>query len=318
MNISELTQSAGWKKFMGKLYGFGASVVILGAMFKIMHFKGGGLMITAGLAVEAIIFFFSAFEPLHEELDWTLVYPELAGMTDPDELDEYREKAVTGRGVALDRFEDLFQQADISPEAIENLGTGLNSLGRTAENIVDLTEASVATKQYLDNIQGAADNVGTLTTNYNESTEKLASSVNTLSGAYSETAEAISQSGAEVAKKFAESGASLAGSYSDLSQKLKSDYEGISQGNESFGDQLSSINKNLAALNSAYESQLKGTNEHMRGSDEVYKGMEQMMKNLKDSVEETQKYKEEMSKLSQSLADLNNIYGNMLAAMNVK
>ncbi len=318
MNVTEIVQSAGWKKFMAKLYGFGASIVILGAMFKIMHFKGGGLMITLGLGTEAVIFFFSAFEPLHEELDWTLVYPELAGMTDPDELDEYREQAVAGRGVALDRFEDLFQQANISPEAIENLGTGLNSLGRTAGNIVDLTEASVATKQYLDKIQGAADNVGTLTSNYNESTEKLASSVNTLSGAYSQTAEAISQTGAEVAKKFAESGASLAGSYSDLSQKLKSDYENISKGNQSFGDQLTDINKNLQALNSAYESQLKGTNEHMRGSDEVYKGMEQMMKNLKDSVEETQKYKEEMSKLSQSLADLNNIYGNMLAAMNVK
>ena len=303
---------------MAKLYGFGASVVILGAMFKIMHFQGGGLMITLGLGTEAVIFFFSAFEPLHEELDWTLVYPELAGMTDPDELDEYREQAVAGRGVALDRFEDLFKQADISPEAIEKLGSGLNSLGNTANNIVDLTEASVATKQYLENIKGAAENVGSLTTNYNESTELLASSVNTLSNSYNQTAEAISKSGEEVARKFAESGSSLASSYNDLSQKLKTDYENINKGNQSFGDRLGEINKNLSALNAAYEMQLKGTNEHMKGSDEVYKGMEQMMRNLKDSVEETQKYKEEMSKLSQSLADLNNIYGNMLAAMNIK
>ena len=77
---------------MAKLYGIGASIVILGALFKIQHIPGGGLMITLGLATEAIIFFFSAFEPLHEELDWTLVYPELAGMTDPDELDEYKDE----------------------------------------------------------------------------------------------------------------------------------------------------------------------------------------------------------------------------------
>jgi gliding motility-associated protein GldL len=56
---------------MAKLYGLGASVVIVGALFKIMHWPGAGIMLTAGLLTEAVIFFFSAFEPLHEELDWT-------------------------------------------------------------------------------------------------------------------------------------------------------------------------------------------------------------------------------------------------------
>src|SRR3954466_5495966 len=69
-----------WKSFMAKLYGFGAAVVIIGAMFKIMHWPGAGPMLVVGLSVEAIIFFFSAFEPPHEEIDWSLVYPELAGM----------------------------------------------------------------------------------------------------------------------------------------------------------------------------------------------------------------------------------------------
>ena len=253
MNITELVQSAGWKKFMAKLYGFGASVVILGAMFKIQHFKGGGFMITAGLLVEAVIFFFSAFEPLHEELDWTLVYPELAGMTDPDELDEYREQGISGRNVTLDRFDDLFKQADISPEAIANLGAGLNSLGKTATSITDLSSASVATKEYLDKIKNAADNVGGLTSNYNESTNILAQSVTSLSDSYNKTAEVIAKSGAEVAQQFAKSGSSLANSYNDLSQKLATDYQVITQGNKSFGDQLAAINKNLVELNSAYE-----------------------------------------------------------------
>jgi len=69
MGLAELTQSSGWKKFMAKLYGLGASVVIVGALFKIQHFKGAGLMLMVGLLTEAVIFFFSAFEPLHEELD---------------------------------------------------------------------------------------------------------------------------------------------------------------------------------------------------------------------------------------------------------
>src|SRR5215469_10734639 len=105
MGIAEITQSTGWKKFMAKLYGWGAAVVIIGALFKIMHFPGAGIMLTVGLTIEAIIFFFSAFEPLHEELDWTLVYPELAGMTDPDELDSMKDLSKTTG--ALERFDDL-------------------------------------------------------------------------------------------------------------------------------------------------------------------------------------------------------------------
>ena len=73
-----------FKNFMAKLYGWGASVVILGAMFKILHLPGADFMLVVGLTTEAVIFFFSAFEKPHQEVDWTLVYPELAGMEDID------------------------------------------------------------------------------------------------------------------------------------------------------------------------------------------------------------------------------------------
>jgi methyl-accepting chemotaxis protein len=308
MNVTEIVQSAGWKNFMAKLYGIGASVVILGALFKIQHIPGGGVMITAGLLVEAVIFFFSAFEPLHEELDWTLVYPELAGMTDPDELDEYKDEALAGRGgVTLEKFDDLFKQADIQPEMITKLGEGLSGLHKTAANIVDISAASVATQEYLTNVKAAADSVSTLTNNYSQSTNDLALSVSSLSDTYNKTAELISTSGKDIAEKFVKSGSSLASSY-----------ENITQGNQGYADQLSTLNKNLLELNTAYEHQIKGTTEHMKGSDEVYKGLERMLQQLKSSVDETEKYKEEMSKLSKNLSDLNNIYGNMLTAMTVK
>ncbi|HUP11506.1 MAG TPA: gliding motility protein GldL, partial [Niastella sp.] len=67
-------------KIMPKVYGIGAAIVIVGALFKIMHWPGAGPMLVVGLSTEAVIFFFSAFEPPHEEIDWSLVYPELAGM----------------------------------------------------------------------------------------------------------------------------------------------------------------------------------------------------------------------------------------------
>ena len=89
MNLTEIVQSSGWKNFMAKLYGLGASIVIVGALFKIMHWPFAGTLLSVGLLTEACIFFFSAFEPLHEEVDWTLVYPELAGIGDEDEIAQY-------------------------------------------------------------------------------------------------------------------------------------------------------------------------------------------------------------------------------------
>src|SRR5512137_447521 len=84
MSLEELIQSSGWKIFISKLYGLGASVVIIGALFKIQHWPLAGTMLTIGLLTEAVIFFFSAFEPLHEEIDWSLVYPELAGIPEDE------------------------------------------------------------------------------------------------------------------------------------------------------------------------------------------------------------------------------------------
>jgi gliding motility-associated protein GldL len=317
MNISEIVQSSGWKSFMAKLYGIGASVVIIGALFKIMHFPGAGPMLTVGLLTEAVIFFFSAFEPLHEELDWTLVYPELAGMTDPDDMEDFREESIAGRGVGLQKFDELFQQADIRPETIKNLSTGLNSLNQTATNLGDITAASLATKDYLHNMKAAGESVNSFSNIYSQSSGELTNSVGALASSYKKTAEMIDKSGQEIAQKFSQSSADITSTYTELSKTVKSDYSNITQGHKQFSDQLASLNKNLAELNTAYMQQVKGSQEHIKGSETAYKGMDDMMKNLKSSVDETQKYKEEISKLSQNLSELNNIYGNMLSAMSV-
>ena len=81
-NISEIVQGSKYKNLMKYVYGWGASIVLLGALFKLQHYPGAGIMLLVGMITEAIIFFLSAFEPIVEEVDWSIVYPELAGMTD--------------------------------------------------------------------------------------------------------------------------------------------------------------------------------------------------------------------------------------------
>src|SRR5690348_4154247 len=126
MGFIQTLQSKKGKKFMGYLYGWGASIVIVGAMFKIQHWPGAGPMLVAGLSIEAIIFFFSAFEPVHVETDWSLVYPELAGMHDED-YDPHAKKKKTG--TVTQELDKMLEEAKIGPELLESLGTGLKSLG---------------------------------------------------------------------------------------------------------------------------------------------------------------------------------------------
>ena len=292
INITEIVQSHGWKSFMAKLYGLGAAVVIVGALFKIQHWPGSGFFLTLGLLTEAIIFTFSAFEPLHEDLDWTLVYPELAGLTDEEELQHYRKGATRVGGgdgsAALARFDELLEKGDIGEALFNKLGDGLKNLAKTTSNLSDISDAALATNNYVDNINAASESFNSLHSNY-----------------------------ADTAGSLNESITSLTNSYQQLSNSISTKYEAITKGGASYTEKLELLNKNVAALNAAYELQLKGVNDQMKDSNELYKGLGTMINDLKTSIEETKSYKEEISKLHKNLSELNQIYGNMLSAMSV-
>lgn len=308
MNITEIVQTSGWKNFMAKLYGMGATVVIVGALFKINHWPGGSLVITLGLLTEAVIFFFSSFEPLHEELDWTLVYPELAGMTDPDELEGFKEETVgEEKGERpLKSFDELLEKSNINTDSISQLGEGLSKLNQTASNLSDISDASLVTREYFNNLKAAADSVGSISEQYNQSGEILQKSVGNLSDSYDKAAEVIQKSGNDIAV-----------SYEKFSESMVNNFDSISNGNKNYHDHLEILNKNLSALNTVYELQLQKNNEHLENSKEIYGGFNKMMKNLEDSVEETEKNKKVLAELNKNLSSLNSIYGNMLSAMNV-
>lgn len=311
MNLSEIVQSAGWKNLMAKMYGWGASVVIIGALFKIQHWPFAGLMLTIGLTTEAIIFFFSAFEPLHEELDWTLVYPELAGMhEDTDEFaiapKRQRGEVVSGSGAALAKFDQMIESAEITPDLFRKLGEGLKTLNVTTSRLTDISDASLATNEYVANVKNAAISVNSLTDTYNKSNEKLQESVGVLSQSYHKTADTVINSGER-----------LGNSYESLATSLNQDGQVISQRNQHLSEKLEGMNKNLTALNAVYELELQYTNDHLKGAQELYSDFHKITSNLTSSVQETEKYREEISKLSKNLAELNSIYGNMLSAMSL-
>lgn len=305
-SLSDIVESAGWRKFMSKLYGLGASVVIVGALFKINHWNGSTWMLAVGMFTEAVIFFFSAFEPLHPELDWTLVYPELSGMTDQDEMDQLQELGPGIVGRPLERIENLLGDANLNEDTLKNIGVGLDKLHKAAAGIADISGATVATREFLTHVQAAAGTVSSMNETYTSSLGAIKESAASLANAYSQSAKQISQSGGEVTS-----------SYMLIADAIKNEHELLSKTGKSYESQLETLNKNLTALNSVYELQVKESNEHLRGSQQVYSGVEDMIKKLKDSVDETNRYKDEIMKLRDSLSSLNSIYGNMLSSMNV-
>jgi len=155
---------------MAKLYGFGAAIVIVGAMFKIMHWPGAGPMLVVGLSTEAVIFFFSAFEPPHEEVDWSLVYPELAGMHGEEGDHKQIEE---DKGSITEQLDTMLEDAKIGPELIASLGEGMRSLSDQAGKLSNITDASVATNEYVSSVQSAAKNVSSLSGAYSKAAESL-------------------------------------------------------------------------------------------------------------------------------------------------
>ncbi len=165
-----------FKSFMSKLYGIGAAVVILGALFKILHWPGADYMLIVGLGTEAVIFFFSAFEKPAPELDWTLVYPELAGMDDPD-MERLPNNMSQSASVSQE-LDNMLSDAKIDSELIESLGSGMRKLSETAGSLNTAVDAASATNEYSTQLSSAAKNMESLNALYAVQLENTNTQVN--------------------------------------------------------------------------------------------------------------------------------------------
>ncbi len=321
MNIGEIIQSKRWKVFTGYVYNLGASVVLLGALFKLQHWPYSGPILIIGLTTEAFIFLISAFEPPMEMPHWEKVYPQLKEDYVLDE-DQYVAESKTG-------FGDLFQKADISPELIDKVTKGLTDLSNTASSISDISTATLATDMYVKNLTSASESMNAFSEISNHANHQINESVGHLVTSYATTAKNLSENGNQMMNKLATSGEEFTNQLTQTSNKLASSYqkvagtidtgmEALSKSSASYGENLSKLNKNLESLNSSYESQLRETNQQLQSSQNFFKEMAQMNEMIASSTEEIKKYKNNAEELNKHLEALNSIYGNMLGAMNYK
>ena len=284
--INNLVRSKGYKTFMAYLYGWGASVVIVGALFKIMHWPGANIMLILGMGVEGVIFFLSAFEPPHKEWDWSLVYPELAGMIDEAALNgevEYDENGnpIEKLPVSSDpltaKLDKMLEDAHISPELIDRLGQGMQNLADSANSMNNMANVTAATDKFVSNMDGVANQAGRLL----ESMQGAPEAISTLSTIYQETAQSLN-------------------------------------GEVSYVEEMKKMSASLSSINAMYEMQINNASTQMNINKEFEEKMGTMLANFTNSADGIMKYKEQVDALTRKVAELNNVYGNMLAAMQTR
>jgi gliding motility-associated protein GldL len=264
---------------MGFAFGLGAAVVIIGALFKIMHWPFCNEMLIIGLGTEAVLFTLSSFQLTHAEPEWSVYYPYLVPVeeraTVAQENDGTTRNLIThpvadnggSSDGASEKIAELMEKAKIDQALLDRLGNAMRDLSHNAEQLKDVSSAASATNSYVSSLEEASQKMSSLSESYQRASV-------TIAGITSNT-----------------------------------------EAGESFGEQMQKVSKNLSALNNVYELQLQGSSAHLEATQGFQKQVSEMMSNLAASTEDTKLYRENMAVLAQNLTDLNNVYGNMLKAM---
>jgi gliding motility-associated protein GldL len=248
---------------MPKIYGIGAAVVIIGALFKIQHWKGADIMLIVGLGTEAVIFFLSAFQPQSKEHDWSLVYPELSEGYDPSTNSNRLSEDNNSKGLTR-KLDDMLKDANVTPEAISSLGQGLNRLSTTTQQLSQLGDATNATEEYTTKVRSAAQSLERI----NEAYANTAQAMSAMSDATQDAREYHVQV-QNVTKNLGALNAVYEMELQDANTHLKSMnqfYGTLSQAmqnlteagkdTEKFKDEVANLTGNLNSLNRVYGNML--------------------------------------------------------------
>jgi gliding motility-associated protein GldL len=209
-----MAQSRASKKLTNMVYGLGAAIVILGALFKIMHWPFGNLMLIIGLITESIVFTVSAFEPVDDELDWSLVYPELAGGQGSNK----KEQPKDAEGLLSKKLDELLKDAKIDGELMASLGNSIKNFEGAAKGISPTVDSIAATKKYGEEMSLAAAQMESLNSLYKVQMDAASRQAS------------INEEAVENAQKLKEQMQSLASNLSSL--------------NGVYGGMLSAMNRN--------------------------------------------------------------------------
>jgi gliding motility-associated protein GldL len=273
--MAKFLKTKGFKRIKNAIFGVGASVVILGALFKLMHWPFASELLILGMSVEAVLFAFSGLIPPEPDYYWEKLYPGLDIYDEDMELEseKYGHTKIAINAPLSDKkslageLDKMMEAAKLDQNLVTRFGDNLKGFSDNVSKLGTLTDATVASNEFATSAKSAAT--------------ALLGVKDSFAGA----ADGMSK---------------LAAASGDASK---------------YHEQVQAASKNLAALNAVYEMELQDTNNHLKTMNKFIGNLGSAMANLETSIADTDKFKNQMSGLASNLERLNNIYGNMLSAM---
>lgn len=277
------------KNTVNVVYSVGASVVIVGALFKIMHWPGAGIVLTAGMCTEAFLFIIGVLEHPHEEFHWANVFPQLLEYGSPeDRLAKAQTQPVPtllGNGGGATSGAAGANVPSIAEKDLDALRKGINDLAQTAGQLSEIGKVATATSHLTENAEAAAQ----------------------AAGQYAATAAALQEKSSQ-----------LIASYTTVA----ADMQNAVNGTKAYQQNIDAVGTKLGSINSLYElqvnaiqSQVEAYKAQTTAVADMTKGVESMKIAAAQALQEQQSYCEGTKKLAAQIADLNKIYGNMLTAL---
>ncbi len=240
--------SPGLNRLVNVIVCVGASVVIVGALFKIQHWAGSDILLPVGLLVEAGIFLVYAILP-----------PPDSGVASVVE--------VNTSNPALKSMEKMLQEADITPANLTKLSTGFQKLGSTVDKMGEIGDVVKSTTDFAAKSKEAAAAFGNVSIAVSQATDSLSA------------------------------------------------FSGAAETSKQFHGQVQVLTKNLASINTVYELELQESNNHLKALNQFYGKLAQASSAMQSSADDAVRAKEQISALANNLSKLNQVYGNMLTAM---
>lgn len=292
--IADFLGSYRGKTIFNFFYGFGASLAILGTMFKLLHLDGANIMLAVGLSTEVLIFALSAFEPPFRTYRWDEVFPVLrtrnpedrpnfsgagpvySGNPQPAPSTPGNWSQVTP-GQAVQSY-GIPPQIQLSDDDAQTLSESIKRMGEAVHQLNNMTEITRVTEKYLAQLSDMADNLN----RFGSATASLTEVSNVLLDSYK--------------------------SITDNSSDISSNSRG-------YVEQMGTLNKNLSGLNTIYEIQLKSISSQIDTIDRVNNGLLHIRNMYEGSMEDSVRFKKETEAMAENLANLNRVYTRMLEAM---
>lgn len=266
MGVSDFLASPVGKRMSGVAYGFGASIVIIGALFKIQHYPGAGYMLMIGMGIEAILFALSALEKPHKEWEWSLVYPELEG-------DEASEKPAK-KGNDKQQIAKIEDVPSLINEEMAKLTDGIRKLGETAGQLGSLSNAASVSDTYVNNLSKASEAAGA----FASSQKNLKDSSDSLVSSYQNIAASIG-SASQGSKNFADQIDGINKNISTINSVFELQVKSVNEQNEAMKTLSSAVSKIENSLNGSameaesYKDQIALLSKQMKSLNSVYGNM---------------------------------------------